>query len=168
MADHIREAARCDAPLLVRLLHVAFAAQAERFGITPENWPHYASNITAERIAEKIDSGTRYFLLRASGPYGSVPDEPIGCVGMEPRLPEAVHVRHLAVLPAHRGKGRGGALVAHALAEGRRLGARRMTLGLLAADADLEGWYRRRGFEVTGKKPFEGVPFPITLMARDL
>lgn len=161
MADHIREAARCDAPLLVRLLHVAFAAQAERFGITPENWPHYASNITAERIAEKIDSGTRYFLLRASG-------EVIGCVGMEPREADAVHVRHLAVLPAYRGKGRGGALVAHALAEGRRLGARRMTLGLLAANADLEGWYRRRGFEVTGKKPFEGVPFPITLMARDL
>jgi len=59
-------------------------------------------------------------------------------------------------------------LLAHAIGEARRLGARRITLGLIADDAELEGWYRRRRFEITGKKRLDDAPFEITLMARDL
>ena len=161
MPPAIREVSRDEAPLVARLLRAAFAGQAERLGITPENWPWHTSRITAERILEKMDVPTRYFVAETAR-------RPVGCIALQVRGEGEVHVRHLVVLPACRGKGLGGALLTHAIDEARRLGARRITLGLIADDAELEAWYRRRGFQVTGKKPLDDAPFEITLMARDL
>ncbi|HUU91235.1 MAG TPA: GNAT family N-acetyltransferase [Phycisphaerae bacterium] len=161
MPPTIQEVSRDEAPLIMRLVRAAFGTVYERFGITPENWPRHASNLQVDWIQGMFDGGARYFVVRDA-------DEPAGCVALQMRDEGEVHVRHLAVLPACRGKRLGGALLAHAIGEARRLGAQRVTLGLIADDAELEGWYRRRGFEVTGKKRLDDAPFEITLMARDL
>ena len=161
MPPNIREVSRDEALVIMRLVRAAFATVYERFGITRENWPRHASNLEVDWIQGMFDGGARYFMVRDAG-------EPAGCVALQARDEGEVHVRHLAVLPACRGKGLGGALLAHVIDETRRLGARHITLGLIADDVELEAWYRRRGFEVTGKKPLDDAPFEITLMARDL
>ena len=161
MAEEIREVSRDEAPLIMRLVRAAFTTVYERFGITPENWPRHASNLKVDWIHGMFDEGARYFVVRDA-------DEPAGCVALQVRDEGELHLRHLAVLPACRGKGLGGALLARAIDEARRLDARRITLGLIADDVELEAWYRRRGFEVTGKKRLDGAPFEIPLMGRDL
>lgn len=157
----IREATAEDVDLLVRLIREAFATVAARFAITPANWPRHSSNISPERVREMMAEGHRYFVLEDGG-------EPRGCVALRRDDAETVHLRHLGVVPAARGRGLGRALLAHALTEARRLGARRATLGILAPDADLRAWYERHGFTVTETKTWPDIPIDVTFMARDL
>lgn len=65
----------------------------------------------------------------------------VGCVGLE-LLPPAALLRSLAVTPDLRGRRLGGQLVARALLEARRLGAR--DVWLLTTTA--EGYFHRLGF----------------------
>ena len=180
MDQGIREATRDEADLLARLIRDAFRTVADRFGFTPETWPKHAAFTPPERIVQLMDEGFRYFILRQSG-------RPCGCIALrrispDPSRPcdarpraagrpvevETVHLRHLAVLPAHRGRGLGQALLEHAIAEARRLGACRMTLGIVADDLPLRHWYERRGFTVTGTESYDGMPCLVTWMAMTL
>ena len=79
-----------------------------------------------------------------------------------------MELRRLAVLPAHRRKGYGRTLVDHVVAQARRLGAPRVTLGLWATDPELRRWYERQGFAVTEAKHYDDLPLPVTHMAMDL
>jgi ribosomal protein S18 acetylase RimI-like enzyme len=69
------------------------------------------------------------------------------------RLESARHVleiKGLAVSPAHRRRGVGRALVEAAIGEARAAGARKLTLRVLAHNADARALYARCGFEVEG------------------
>ncbi len=61
----------------------------------------------------------------------------------------------LFVDPTEMGQGLGARLFAWAMAEGRRLGAERMTI---EADPDAEPFYRRMGAEVVGEVPSGSIP----------
>jgi [ribosomal protein S18]-alanine N-acetyltransferase len=66
---------------------------------------------------------------------------------------DEVHINNLAVAPAHRGRGYGTELLRHALAEGRRLGARRATLEVRQSNLAAQRLYARLGFRVAGRRP---------------
>ncbi|MFN7173654.1 MAG: GNAT family N-acetyltransferase [Thermaurantiacus tibetensis] len=59
-----------------------------------------------------------------------------------------------AVLPAHRRSGLASALVAAAMAEARRMGARRMFLEVRESNGAARSLYRSLGFEPVGTRPF--------------
>ena len=61
----------------------------------------------------------------------------------------------LFVDPAEMGRGLGARLFDWAVAEGRRLGAERMTI---EADPDAEPFYRRMGAAVVGQSPSGSIP----------
>ncbi len=61
----------------------------------------------------------------------------------------------LFVDPSEMGQGLGARLFAWAVAEGRRLGAERMTI---EADPDAESFYRRMGAHVIGQAPSGSIP----------
>ncbi len=61
----------------------------------------------------------------------------------------------LFVEPGRMGRGHGAALFAWAVAEGRRLAARRMTI---EADPDAEPFYRRMGAVPIGRAPSGSIP----------
>ncbi len=73
----------------------------------------------------------------------------------------------LFIHPEHIGQGHGAALFRWAVQEGRRLGARRMTI---EADPEAEPFYRRMGARTIGQAPSGSIPgrnlplldFPLT------
>ena len=66
---------------------------------------------------------------------------------------DELHINNLAVLPAFRNRGAGGALVEHALSFGAGHGAGRATLEVRRANDPARRLYERFGFTVTGMRP---------------
>ncbi len=157
----IRQAAREDAALLLGIIQESFETVYRRLGITPQNWPRHAANMGPEWVLGEMDEGNRFFVLEDCG-------RACGCIALKQADADAVWLRRLAVLPAHRGKGWGRTLVAHVIAEARRLGARRVTLGMWAGEQELQRWYERQGFVYTETRSYEGLPLPVVHMALDL
>lgn len=153
----IREATRDDAPLLLRLIQQSFQTVYDRLGLTPENFKHHASLFGPPWVLEQMDSGSRFFILEDAG-------EAAGCVALKMEEGGAVQMRRLGVLPAHRGKGYGRALVDHALGEARRMGVQGVALGMWATDLPLRRWYESMGFTVSGTEIRPDMPLAITHM----
>jgi len=89
-------------------------------------------------------------------------DAPLAFMGLE-----ATHIDGLFVDPDERGKGLGAHLVAHA----RKIGGEGLTLDVNEQNGQALGFYRRMGFQVTGRSPRDGDgrPYPLlhmTLQAR--
>lgn len=150
-----------DGQVVVDLLRRSFATVAERFGLTMKNCPQSVAFYTEQRFATDLDRGMQYYLLEDDG-------QPCGCVALEPATPDMVYLGRLAVLPEHRGKGLGRTLVHHIFAEAKRIGARRVEIGIIEADTRLKDWYRRFGFTPTGTKTFDHLPFVVGFMANEL
>lgn len=68
-------------------------------------------------------------------------------ITVRPEARAHLYVSDLIVLPAWRGQGIGGALLAEAEKHGRALGIRQMTIGVLAANAAARRAYAKAGFE---------------------
>jgi ribosomal protein S18 acetylase RimI-like enzyme len=150
-----------DMQTLVDLIRRACATVAEQFGLTPENCPKSPAFYTIGRLEEDIDRGVQYYLLEDAA-------EVRGCVALERAKPDICYLERLAILPEHRSKGFGTALVRHAFTEAAVLGVKRIEIGIIAEDTKLTEWYRRFGFELTGTKTFDHLPFVVAFMAKEL
>lgn len=157
----IREAGRGDVPLLNRLIRESFRDVAERFGLTPDNCPSHPAFGDEARVSAAMDKGTRFFLLEGEGSVR-------GCAALEAADARVCYLRRLAVLPACRRRGFGSLLVLHVLEQARRMGAERVEIGIIAGQPELAAWYRGLGFEETGRRRFEHLPFEVAFMRRDL
>jgi len=157
----IRPIRNDEGPVVVDLLRRSFATVAERFDLTTENCPKHVAFYTEKRFAEDIDRGMRYYLLEEEGRL-------CGCVALEPAKPGVVYLGRLAVLPEHRSQGFGQALVRHVFDEAEQMGISRVEIGIIEADTNLKNWYRQFGFESTGAKTFDHLPFVVGFMAKEL
>jgi ribosomal-protein-alanine N-acetyltransferase len=66
------------------------------------------------------------------------------------RVVDEIHINNLAVAPRWRRNGAASAMLAHVLAEGVRLGARRATLEVRRSNAAARQLYEKFGFSVAG------------------
>ncbi len=157
----IRQARREEAVLLARLIRRAFATSARRMRMTRRTWPGHAAWTPAARVRTLMDEGFRYWILEEGG-------EARGCVASAWR-PEksAMHVRHLAVLPRWRRRGFGRRLMARVVADARRRGAPRVTLGIAATDRGLRRWYERLGFAVSETRAWKGMPVRVAFLTME-
>ncbi|MFT3755397.1 MAG: N-acetyltransferase [Pseudoxanthomonas sp.] len=62
------------------------------------------------------------------------------------------YLAHFGVMPELRGRGIGGALIAHLVEQGRAQGKRRMVLDVAASNPQAQALYQRLGFVVTGER----------------
>jgi ribosomal-protein-alanine N-acetyltransferase len=69
------------------------------------------------------------------------------------RVLDELHINNLAVRPEARRRGVATALLAHVLAEGGRLGAKRATLEVRRSNDPARRLYERFGFAVAGVRP---------------
>ncbi len=157
----IRPIRNGEGPEVVDLLRRSFITVADRFSLTPENCPKNVAFYTEQRFEEDVDRGMRYYLLEEEGQLR-------GCVALEPARPGVVYLGRLAVLPNHRSQGFGQALIRHIFEEARQMGIGRVEIGIIEADTDLKNWYRQFGFESTGTKTFDHLPFVVGFMAAEL
>jgi predicted N-acetyltransferase YhbS len=157
----IKTANASDAPLLSGLIRESFRDVAERFNLTPENCPKHPSNCTEEWIQKDLARGVTYYVLIYQG-------IPVGCVAMERANPELCYLERLAVLPTHRRKGLGKALVDHVFSEVKASGAGEISIGIVAQQTGLKRWYQKLGFIEGETKEFAHLPFQVTLMMNKL
>jgi GNAT superfamily N-acetyltransferase len=91
--------------------------------------------------------------------------QPIGCVGLAPRLPAGTaEVKRLYVRPAHRG-GIGRVLMSHAHRHAAQHGFTRLVLDVLPARANVIEFYRRLGYTEADPQGTES-PVPMICMQR--
>ncbi len=148
----------------VPVIRAAFQTVADELGLTPENAPTNPAFMRLEWLQRSRNQGVRMFaMLDGQGPEAA----PVGFVALEraPR-PGLFYLERLAVLPALRHRGLGRALMDHAFAVARAVGAERISIGLVDEHAVLKRWYLAYGFAVTGTKRFEHLPFTVCFMEK--
>ncbi len=100
---------------------------------------------------------SRSAMTLAEHPEGGAP---VGyCVVTAPDLPidlsdTDIELRRIYALSITRGTGLGHALMMRALADARRLGAKRMLLGVLGTNHIARAFYERQGFALAGTRRF--------------
>ena len=154
---HIRRASPDDTSLLAGIIRTSSVDVAARFGITPENAPSHPSNCTGEWIRKDLERGVIYYILE----HG---DEPVGCAAIEQASEELCYLERLAVLPIHRRKGYGGALVNNIIIKARTLGARELGIGIIAGHTELKEWYVGLGFIEQVTRDYAHLPFQVCFL----
>jgi GNAT superfamily N-acetyltransferase len=160
-AMNIRKANSQDVSVLSGLIRDSFYDVAERFGITPENCPKHPSNCVDEWIEKDFGRGVNYYILEKNGLSE-------GCVALEKSSPDIFYLERLAVRPEVRGRGGGEKLVRHAFSEAKALGAKEISIGIIASDKELRDWYKKIGFLEEKTKKFKHLPFLVTFMRYEL
>ncbi len=157
----IRQASLVDVSLLVNLLRRSFMDVARRFNLTVENCPKNPAFCTEQRVKDDFDRGLEYYILENNG-------QPLGCVALEKAGPEVCYLERLAVLPEQRRKGFGKLLVDRVLDRARKIGSRRVEIGIISAQTELKSWYENIGFLQKGTKKFDHLPFIVAFMSKEL
>ena len=146
---------------IVNVLRRSFADVAQRFALTLENCGKNPAFCTEQRVSDERAKGAVFHVLEDNG-------QVCGCVALERPQPEVVYLERLGVLPEHRSKGFGRALVHHILAEARAAGATRVEIAIIAEDTPLKNWYQQLGFVQTSTRKFDHLPFVVAFMAKEL
>lgn len=157
----IREANKGDKSTLVALIRNSFRDVAEKFALTTENCPKFAGFNAKERVDIDFEKGLRYFILEETG-------RACGCVALEKAGPDLCYLGRLAVLPEHRNKGFGQALVKHLFEQAKMSGIRRVEIGIISKHRKLKKWYKKFGFVQKGTKKFDHLPFIVAFMYKKL
>ena len=146
---------------IVDILRRSFADVAQRFALTPENCGKSPAFCTEQRVIDERAKGVTFYVMEDAGHV-------CGCVAMERPKPEVVYLERLGILPEHRSKGFGQALVNHIFAEAKAAGAARVEIAVISEDAPLKKWYERFGFVQTWTRKFDHLPFVVAFMAKEL
>lgn len=157
----IRPARSDETQTVAGVLRRACATVAKRFDLTEENCPKSPAFYTEDRARADFERGVQYYFLEEQGAV-------CACVALEKARPGIGYLERLAVLPEHRSKGFGSALVRHVLTQARLMGLERVGIGIIAEDESLTEWYRRFGFVLTGTKRFDYLPFVVAFMEKEL
>ena len=154
----IRAGTQKDIAVLAEIIRSSFRDVADRFGLTQENCPKHPSNCTVDWIQGDMDRGVTYFIFEDDGLAS-------GCVALEPAGSKLCYLERLAVRPPRRRRGFGRTLVEYVLAEAKRSGAHRVSIGVIAEQTELKSWYQKIGFVEAEDKEFAHLPFRVTFMS---
>lgn len=139
MTYEIRYATAEDASLLHDIIQAAFAEYRGVIAVPPG-----ALAETLEEAEQAISQGA--VLLACDG------EEAVGTVRYEVR-PDYLYVGRLAVLPSHRGRGVGAALMAYVEGLAPRVGRTRLHLGTRLSMPGNIAFYERLGYRIVRTEP---------------
>ncbi len=157
----IRGANETDKSVLEALIRDSFYDVAEKFALTAESCPKFPAFNAKERVASDFEKGLKFYILEENGLA-------CGCVALEKAGPDLCYLGRLAVLPEHRNKGFGQALVNHLFEQARKIGVRRVEIGIISKHRKLKNWYRKFSFTQKSTKKFDHLPFTVAFMYREL
>lgn len=151
-------ASPAEAKNLAQIIASANRSVARQFALDQENAPSHPSFCTADWIRVGQDRGETYFILEAKG-------KAVGCVAYESPEPEVAYLNRLAVLPEFQCQGMGKKLVDHIIDQAKKDQKQTISIGIIKAHVKLAAWYKALGFEPTGTKEFDHLPFDVQFMA---
>ena len=153
----IRSAGNGDARLLAELVSESNRDVAVRFGLNADNCPKHPSFCAESWITKDLERGARYFVADRHG-------EAVGCVAFEYPGENPAYLNRLSVLPSCRRQGVGEMLVRHVLDLARSSGINTVSIGIIAAHAELKRWYMAMGFVEGETKSFPHLPFAVSYL----
>ena len=139
----------------------AFKTVADEFGLTKENASTNGAFLQDEKLLGEYQKGIKMFGLFES-------DIQVGFMALEAKDGETFYLEKLAVLPRHRHKGYGKALVDHAAQFVKAANSGVISIGIILENRQLCEWYRELGFVETGTKKFAHLPFTVCFMRLDV
>jgi diamine N-acetyltransferase len=154
----IREAGARDAATIATLVAAANQDVAERFGLTADNCPKHPSQCTADWVRADLTRGERYFVAEEDA-------QPVGCVAYERPQPDLAYLNRLSVLLSSRRHGTGERLVRHVIDRARADGVATISIGVIGAHEQLQGWYRKLGFVDGETRRYPHLPFSVRYMS---
>ena len=157
----IRKAVYKDSAVISAIIRESYRDVADRFELTAENCPKHPSNCTDEWIEKDLARGVWYFLLEIN-------HRSVGCAALEKVDAALCYLERLAVLPEQRHRGYGKMLADHVIDQAERIGAKRISIGIIAADTTLKHWYGHMGFVEGETKSFAHLPFLVMFMEYDI
>ncbi len=143
------------------IIRSAFGKVADELGITIENAPMFPAFITLERLEEMRTRGAVFYGMFIDG-------EQVGVVAVEKRDTGDYYLERLAVLPEYWHGGLGRELVNFIIDYVKKIGVKRLYLGMVNEHKVLKEWYQSMGFEEINLKKYEHLPFTVCYMALDI
>jgi GNAT superfamily N-acetyltransferase len=142
-------------PERAELVHqITQAAFGEHARLDP---PSGAGKETPESVRGDLAAG--------GGALAWLDDTPVGCLRLVSEL-DALHVRRVAVLPEHQGRGIGLALMAWAEREAAGRGLPAVRVGVRLALPGNLAFYRRLGYQTVGEHAHPGYDRPTWVAMR--
>ena len=153
-----------DISLCVSVIWESFSTVAKELGLTAQNAPRFtAFAVTEERLRRQLLQEKRpmygFFQDGALAGFYSLFLQEEGC---------SCELNNLCVLPARRHQRVGEELLAHSLETAKRLGYKKMHLGIVEENQILRRWYEAHGFRYTDPKRFDFFPFTCGYIERCL
>jgi predicted N-acetyltransferase YhbS len=146
----ICEATTADIPVLLELVHTAFAEYEGR--LDPPSGAH-----------KETDASLRLALQTGSVALAFVDGEAAGCVFYSPEE-GYLYIGRLSVRPALRRFGIGTALMKYAERRARELGFQRTQIGVRIALVRLHAYYERLGYRVVRYEAHPGYAAPTSIV----
>lgn len=72
---------------------------------------------------------------------------------------ELCYLERLAIIPEYRNKGFGKSLIEYVFREVKKLGCKKVSIGIIAKQQELKQWYSKIGFKEGITKSFAHLPF---------
>lgn len=150
----ILEASIQDANVLASIISESNKDVAITFNLNQDNNPKHPSFCDANWVKADVERGEEYFLYQEAG-------QSVACVAFEnPRIGVG-YLNRLSVLPEHRCKGIGEALVQHVMQYAASKQISRVSIGIIAEHHKLKHWYLKLGFKEGDIKTFPHLPFDV-------
>jgi N-acetylglutamate synthase-like GNAT family acetyltransferase len=144
----------------VKVIRDSFKTVALEFGLNERNCPTHPSLITLDKLSE-LEKKAKLFGLYSNSMQ-------VGFVAIEKADDKVYYLDKLAVLPQYRHKGCGRKLVEFVSSYVKKHDGQKVSLGMIDESTVLKNWYQELGFEETGKKHFEHLPFTVCFMEKSL
>lgn len=152
MKTSIVKVNKSDLPECLEVIHRSFATVADEFGLTRENCPRHTSFIPLSYLETQMKWGWLIFGLYSD-------ERIIGYMSLSKEDDEAYELHNLAILPEFRHSGFGKQLLDYAKETVKCLGGSKIKIGIIEESTVLKDWYIANGFEHTGTKKFDHLPF---------
>lgn len=140
-----------------QLIREGFGTVAQEFQLTIQNCPTNGAFIKLEQLLSEWNKGNLMFGLYCGNNMA-------GFIELEQKTPDNYEIEKLAVLPQYRHMGYGEALLNFGYQTVAKLGASRITIGIIEENTRLKQWYEAKGFIHKGIKQFNHLPFTVGFM----
>jgi len=139
----------------------SFITVAKDFNLTIDNAPTNAAFIKLENLIKMREKGIAMFSV-----YNE--KEQVGFVAIERANENVFYMEKLAVLPKHRHKGYGKAIMDFVFGYVKDKGGKTVEIGIINENTILKKWYENYGFSQIGIKKFNHLPFNVCFMKKDV
>ncbi|EHQ91164.1 GNAT family N-acetyltransferase [Desulfosporosinus youngiae] len=142
----------------LKVIKDSFITVARQLSLTEENCPSNPAFTNLENLKKMKDKDIRMFGLFEKG-------NQIGFVAIE-KTDDIFYIERLSVLPGYRHKGYGKLLIDFVFNYVKAQGAKKVSIGIINENSVLKNWYIMYGFNETGLKRYEHLPFTVCFMEK--